>query len=349
MNDHPDQTSPARAQGTVVDIHAHHFPVGLPDLAAETGDARWPSLVIGGGLGSTREADGEGGRLMRGDALFRKVQAVCFDGGARVGDLDAAGVDQQVISPVPVTLVDWAAPADAARFLAAQNDGLAQVAAESSGRLLAMGAVPLQDTELAIAEMARLWDDLDMVGIEITAFVDGRELDDPSLDPFWAAAAAEQVPIFIHPAHQRSAIRRKGEPYEFGLGMLTDTAQAASALVYGGVLDRHANLRIALSHGCGTFGWAHPRLRYMAGKDEAKKAHLDELVRSLWVDALVFDPALLPVLAERFGADHVLFGTDHPFLPEGFDGPRQVLEVGIAAGHLDHRCLGHNALAFLTR
>lgn len=326
---------------TVVDIHAHHFPVGLPDLAAQTGDSRWPSLVAGDGLGEG------GGRLMQGERVFRKVRSVCFDGVERVRELDEAGVDHQVLSPVPVTLVDWAPPKDAARFLAAQNDGLAQVAHESGGRLLALGAVPLQDTDLAIAEMGRLWSELGMVGVEITAFVDGRELDDPTLDPFWAAASVEQVPIFIHPAHQRTAIRRKGEPYEFGIGMLTDTAQAAAALVYGGVLDRHADLRIALSHGCGTFGWAHPRLRYLAGRDHVDASHLDDLVRSLWVDALVFDPVLLGVLAERFGPDHVLYGTDHPFLPEGFDGPREVLEVGIAAGHLDHRCLGDNALAFL--
>ncbi len=333
---------------TIVDIHAHHFPLGVPDLAVETGDQRWPSLSFGQGLG-----DG-GGRLMRGENLFRKVRSVCFDGAARVHELDASGVDHQVLSPVPVTLVDWAPAAHAARFLAAQNDGLAQVAAASGGRLSAMGAVPLQDTDLAIAELQRLWEDLGMVGVEITAMVDGRELDDPSLDPFWAAAASEQIPVFIHPAHQRTAIRRHGEPYEFGLGMLTDTAQAAAALVYGGVLDRHAGLRIALSHGCGTFGWAHPRLRYMAARTagadgQRAAAHLDLLVRSLWVDALVFDPALLGVLAERFGADHVLYGTDHPFLPEGFGGPRDVLEAGIAAGHLDRGCLGDNALNFLRR
>ena len=321
----------------IVDFHAHHFPVGLPDLAATTGDGRWPSLV----------AD-DRPRLMRGAEVFRPVRAACFDATARIAELAAAGVHHQVISPVPVTLVDWAPAALAAQFLGAQNDALAEAARSSGGRLLALGAVPLQDTDLAIAEMARLRSDLGMAGVEITAMVDGRELDHPSLEPFWAAAAAERVPIFIHPAHQESAIRRAGQPYEFGLGMLTDTALAAAALVYGGVLDRHADLRIALSHGCGTFAWAHPRLRYMAARDPLAAAHYDELVRHLWVDALVFDAPLVDVLIERFGPDHILFGTDHPFLPEGFEGPLAVLRAAQARRpSLHDGCLGHNALAFL--
>lgn len=330
-----------------VDIHAHFFPLGVPDLAAATGDGRWPSMVVDG--------DGAaGGRIMCGDTVFRKVSRACFDPGARLAELEAAGVDHQVISPVPITLVDWAPPAEAARFLAAQNDGLAEVAAGSGGRILALGAVPLQHTDLAVAELARCWSELGMAGVEITAMVDGRELDDPSLDPFWAAAAAERIPVFIHPAHQATAIRRQGMPYEFGLGMLTDTALGAAALVYGGVLERHPGLRIALSHGCGAFAWVHPRLRYMAvrepGAGPGRSAALDELVRSLWVDCLVFEPSHLRLLVDRFGADHLLYGTDHPFLPEQFDGPRQVILDAIAAGTgVDESALGANALRFLSR
>ncbi len=323
-----------------VDIHAHHFPAGLPDFAASTGDHRWPSLHFD-----------DGARIMRGEEVFRRVTAACHDVDVRVGELDAAGVDTQVVSPVPVTLVDWAEPALAATFMREMNDGLADAARASGGRIVALGAVPLQDTDLAIDEMARVRETLGMAGIEITAMVDGKELDDPALEPFWAAAEAERVPVFVHPAHQQLAVRRVGQPYEFGIGMLTDTALAAAALVYGGVLDRHPTLRIALSHGCGSFPWVHPRLKYMAlrtAREPGAAAALDELVRSLWVDCLVFDPDHLGLLVERFGADHVMYGTDHPFLPEGFDGPRDVIaEARTRGAGVDDRCLGANALAFL--
>ncbi|MFV0526665.1 MAG: amidohydrolase family protein [Acidimicrobiales bacterium] len=333
-----------------IDIHAHHFPTGLADFGARTGDPRWPRLERGDGLGPG------GARIMRGDDVFRRVTAACFNPAARIAELDAAGVDRQVISPVPVTLIDWAPPDQALAFLGAQNDRLAEIAAGSDGRLIALGAVPLHDPHRAVAELARIHDDLGLAGVEITAMAGGRELDDTALDPFWAAAATARVPVFIHPAHQAVTTRRSGMPYEFGIGMLTDTALAAAALVYGGVLDRHPDLRIALAHGCGAFAWTHPRLRYLAtgaaaraGHDpEAVGAALDDLVRTLWVDCLVFDPAHVTLLVQRFGADHVLYGTDHPFLPEGFAGPRRVIDEAVAAGSgLDDRCLGANAATFL--
>lgn len=235
-----------------VDFHAHHLPIGLPDMAARTGDARWPRLELGGcGFGDAT--------IMRGGDLFRRVTAACHDPGVRLAELQAAGIDRQVISPVPVTLVDWAPAELADEFLRRQNDRLAEIAAESGGRLLALGAVPLQDPNRAVAELARIRDDLGMAGVEITAQVGGRELDAAALEPFWAAAEAKQVPVFIHPAHQATATRRAGMPYEFGIGMLTDTALAAAALIYGGVLARHPDLRIALAHGCGALPWVHPR------------------------------------------------------------------------------------------
>ena len=81
-------------------MHAHHFPLGLPDLAAVTGDARWPSLVVA--------ADGSGAEIRRGPELFRRVGRNCFDAATRIVEMDRAGVDRQVISPVPVMLTDWA-------------------------------------------------------------------------------------------------------------------------------------------------------------------------------------------------------------------------------------------------
>lgn len=327
-----------------VDIHAHHLPVGLPDFAARTGDHRWPSL----------SPDGRGGRIMQGDEVFRRVTAACFDPVVRLAELDGAAVDRQVISPVPVTFVDWAPAAEAAEFHRLQNERLADVAAGSGGRLAALGGLPLQDVDLALRELARVRGELAMAGVEISAMPGDRELDDPALEPFWAAAEAERVPVFVHPAHQETTIRRRGMPYEFGIGMLTDTALAAAALVYGGVLERHPGLRIALAHGCGAFPWTHPRLRYMAVRssgdaDQAgAAAHFDALVKLLWVDCLVFDPVHTALLVERFGADHIMYGTDHPFLPEGFDGPRDMIASAIGSGTgLDHRCLGANAEAFL--
>ncbi len=144
-------------------------------------------------------------------------------------------------------------------------------------------------------------------------------------------------------------IRRQGQPYEYAIGMHTDTALAAAALVFGGVLDRHPDLRIALSHGCGSFAWTYPRLRHMATmSDHSRSAAFDDAVRRLWADVLVFDPQHVALLVARFGADHLLYGTDHPFYPEGLQGPIDLLRAAQDLGSgIDQRAYGSNALAFL--
>ena len=109
--------------------------------------------------------------------------------------------------------------------------------------------------------MHRLVSELGLAGVEIGAQIDGRELDDQCLVPLFDAAEELDCIVFVHPmGGGQGTLRRDGQPYDFGLGMLTDTALAAAALVFGGVLERHPKLRVVMAHGCGTFPWALPRL-----------------------------------------------------------------------------------------
>jgi aminocarboxymuconate-semialdehyde decarboxylase len=118
--------------------------------------------------------------------------------------------------------------------------------------------------------------------------------------------------------------------------MLTDTAMAAAALVFGGVLDDVPSLRVGLAHGCGAFPWTYPRLARGAtmvpGAAPLDFGRTDALVRRLWVDSLVFDPRHVPLLIERFGADHVMLGSDFPFYPAAWGGACDVLDEAVAAG-----------------
>jgi aminocarboxymuconate-semialdehyde decarboxylase len=308
----------------VIDVHAHIFPTGLPDLFQLTGDRRWPRLLHGA----------DEGRIMCGDSLFRRVRSPLWDRAARLAEMDAAGVSVQLVSPAPVTLTYWAESAPAVRYARSLNDAIAAEVAQAGGRLLGLGTVPLQDGDAAIAELTRIVGDLKLVGAEIGAMVGERELDDAYLRPFFAAAEELGAVLAVHPLDGGAkVIRRSGQPYDFGLGMLTDTALAAAALVFGGVLADHPDLRIALAHGCGSFPWAYPRLRlgaHVLGDPDVGR--FDELTRKLWVDALVFDPAHLSLLVHRFGTDHIMLGTDHPFVPGQLTGAPKLVRTAAATG-----------------
>jgi aminocarboxymuconate-semialdehyde decarboxylase len=217
------------------------------------------------------------------------------------------------------------------------NEGIAAAVAGSAGRLDGLGTVPLQDVDLAVSELDRLMTDLRLAGVQIGTQVGGRELDDPALAPFFEAAADLDAAVFVHPLDGgASSIRRTGPPYDFGLGMLTDTAMAAGALLFGGVVLRHPRLRIGLAHGCGTMAWAAPRLKLAARIWGHRDIHaaFDDLLARLWVDTLVFDPAHLPLLVHHFGAGHVVVGTDYPFIAGQPEGVRDLLSAATSRGAL---------------
>lgn len=322
----------------IVDAHAHFFPAGLSEALTAT-DVRWPVLRRDG-------ADPSYGGIFLGERLFRQVNSSLWDVVDRLALLDAHGITQQLISPVPIMLTTWADPVPAAAFAREVNVGIAAAAQASDGRLVGLGAVPMQHVGAAIDELKHAMTELGLAGVEIGTRVEGRELDDPEFEPFFAAAADLGAAIFVHPMDGGAgAVRRSGQPYDFGLGMLTDTALAAIALLTGGVVDRHPGLRFGFAHGCGTLAWAAPRVELALSiwGPEGRSAAFDDLLRHLWVDTLVLDPAHLPLLVHRFGADHVMIGTDAPFIPGQLTGMR-----GLLAGGSDHG-LSHADLEAIAR
>jgi aminocarboxymuconate-semialdehyde decarboxylase len=328
-----------------VDVHTHLFPRELASPFDTDASSGLPELRL--------RADGRG-EIVLGGRTFRHVGVVSWDPARRIERMDKEGIDVQVLSPVPVTLIGGAPAPIAARWARRQNELLAEIACGHGGRFVALGMVAMQHVDDAIAELEYAVTQLRLPGVEIGTHCAGMELDDERLRPFFAAAQSLDAALFVHPTDGGGAIRRAGRPFEFGLGMLTDTAMAATALVFGGVLEQFPSLRIALAHGCGTFAWSLPRLVRGAGigGPPADGARIDALVRSLWVDALVFEPAHLPLLVQRFGAEHVMLGSDFPFYDRAWGSPAAMIEQaansGLITGSEAGGMYGSNALAFLA-
>ena len=334
----------ARPVGPTVDVHAHFFPRDLPDLRVSAGDARWPVLEI----------DGDEAKIVVDGVVTRRAGSSLWDVGARVAALDAVGVDVQVISPVPIALVPWAPIEAAMGWVESLNEGLADAVRASSGRLAGLGAVPLgpdgSSVAAAVAEARRIRD-RGLVGVEMSTLPGGRELDDPALDPFWAALDELRLPVLVHPTDTQ-AVRRAGQPYEFGIGMLTDTALAGSALLFGGVLGRFPRLRIALCHGCGALPWTFHRSLFVATRQSGiDLAVAEELVGRLWTDTLVFDPEHLRLVTARVGVSHLMLGTDDPMVPGRLQTAETEVREAVLRGVLPPEALadvlGGNALRFL--
>ena len=292
---------------TLVDVHAH---VIVPELLRDAApDEAWrPAL---------RRVDG------------RRVVEL---GGTRIGSMvhefvdlerilsaqEQAGIERILLSPwVPLLFYDVDTTEGLYRCRL-QNDGLARMRAERPERVSVLGSVPLQDPDLAAAELESLMASGSFAGVEITASVRGIYLGDASFAPFWAAAEATGALVFVHPT-----TRGFGDPVfrEYYLqnliGNPMETTLTAAHLVLSGVMERHPALKVVLAHGGGAIVALRGRLRHghevipAAGRVLSEPA--DVSIGRFFFDTVTHDPAELRDLVDVVGADHVLLGSDYPF------------------------------------
>ena len=127
----------------------------------------------------------------------------------RLNDMDAAGVDVQVLSNTPQTFLYHQEGALAAALSAIQNDQSARAVAGNPGRLVGIATLPMQVPELAAAELRRAMGKLELKGAQIGSNIHGRNLDDAGLEPLWAAANELDAFIMVHPTGVAGAERLK--------------------------------------------------------------------------------------------------------------------------------------------
>lgn len=238
----------------------------------------------------------------------------------RLAAMDTAGLDFQVLSPNPLTYFHYIDTPTADKFCHIHNDALAELISPHRTRLAAFAAVPMQDVDRAIAETERAVTDLKMVGPYIgTNF--GRPLDDPALDPFYARLVELDVPLFIHPA-PAGIDGPAGDPdlNRFDLDLIVGFAAqetiAVATLIYGGVLNRHPELDVCVSHGGGATGYLFGRMAQAAVKrpwsSDALRADgaFEALVQRLWFDVHVHAEDSLALLKQHANPERLVFGTN---------------------------------------
>ncbi len=293
--------------GPVVDVHAH---VLVPELTAlATGD---PRLAAHDELEQRRngaESWAVSGKMVA-ERITRLTQIE-----PRLADMDAAGVDVQVLSVSPSQYHYWADAELARKLSHAANRAIAAYVAEEPARFRGLGLVPLQHPSELVAALHDAVE-LGLAGVEISSHAPGVELSDPLLEPFWAAAAELGALVFLHP-FGCTLDDRLGRFYLANtVGQPVENAVALSHLIFAGVLDRHPDLRLLAAHGGGylpTFlgrsdhAWdVRPEARGCAERPS-------NYLRRLYFDSLVHTPDALRALVAAAGADRVLLGSDHPF------------------------------------
>jgi aminocarboxymuconate-semialdehyde decarboxylase len=297
----------ARGRHLVVDIHCH---LGIPAADAIV-QAKYPGPPPG-------INDFTSPKTMEVNrAQFAAIGRTLNTLDTRLADMDRLGIDVQAISPSPGQYFYFTDPETGREAARAVNDGMAAAVAQHPDRFVGMGTVPLQDSRLAVEEMRRCVNELDLRGIEISTNVNGTDFHAETLRSFWAAAEELGVLIFIHPLGFTEG-RRLSEYYFNNLiGNPLESTLAIGHLIFGGVLDAYPGLRICVAHGGGYMPGYWGRMdhgwRARADCSEHCRHEPSSYLRKLWLDTLVFDQDQLDSLVRTHGADKLCLGTDYPF------------------------------------
>jgi aminocarboxymuconate-semialdehyde decarboxylase len=295
-----------RAGPGVIDLHTHGMPPSLPAFGRRFAGS-WPELVATGPC----TAD-----LMLGERHFRSITDQCWNLERRITDMEADGVARQVISPIPITFAYGLESDGVAELSRVQNEWIADAVRAFPTRFSGLGTVPLQDPDRAAEMVVEIRRDLGLAGVEIGSNVRDVNLDDRSLNPFFAACAEQRALVFVHPWQVLGANRLTRYGLAESIGMGAETATAAATLVMGGVLDRHPDLDVLLAHGGGAFLPLLPRIeRFWANLAGAAGCvhRPSSYARRFFYDSLVFDPHAVAALVGRVGAERVAVGSDYPF------------------------------------
>jgi aminocarboxymuconate-semialdehyde decarboxylase len=235
----------------------------------------------------------------------------------RLADLDAMGIDMQLIAPPPPQCY-YTVPLDiAVKATQIVNDGIAEFCAKAPDRFKGFGSVPMTDAGEAVRELERCVRELHFTGVEILTTIAGKELSDPAFAPFWKKAEELGVLVMLHPNGFTEASRLSRFYFNNVLGNPLETTIALHYLIFDGVLERHPKLKILAVHGGGYLGAYSGRIDHAWGARSDSHGALPQpptsYLKRIYVDTVVFTPNQLAELVRVFGADHVLLGTDYPY------------------------------------
>lgn len=304
-----------------IDVHTHILPENWPNLRERYGYGGWVQLDHHAPCRAKMMIDGR---------HFREIQDNCWDPARRMGECDAAGVDMQVLSTVPVMFSYWAKPEDALDLARILNDHIASVCADYPDRFIGLATLPMQDPELAARELERCMKELGMRGVQIGSHVNDWNLDAEAFEPFYAAAQELDAAIFVHPWDMMGKEEMPKYWLPWLVGMPAETTRAICSVIFGGVLDRYPNLRFCFAHGGGSFPMTLGRIEHgFHVRPDLVQLHTRteprEYLPKLYFDSLVHDPDALRYMLSLIGEKRIMLGSDYPF-PLGEHHPGKMIE-----------------------
>ena len=281
----------------------------------------WRAAEAGKDWYGYRHEAGQGLGVMVGNGKRTAFSSpkVRFTTDERLKDMDAQGVDVQVLSIHTPFFGYHLEPAQGRQLAREVNDEIAGLTRQSPQRFAGLATLPVQDVTAAIDELERAVTVLGLKGAELDTNVNGEQWDEPKFLPFFKAAEAMGAVLFFHPQPQHNFLmeRTPRDGLFNSLGVILDDAIVVAILISGGVLEACPDLRVCVAHGGGPACFAMGRLdRGWQSRPEARRIPQPPSAyqRRLYYDSVTGSEEALRFLLDQVGADRVVLGSDWPFV-----------------------------------
>ena len=244
-------------------------------------------------------------------------------GEKRLGLMDEAGIDMQILSLAAPGIQGMTDTAEAIAKAQEMNDHMVHLAETFPGRFASFACLPTQDPTAAADELERAVTQLGAKGALINGHTHGRYLDEDLFSPIWERAEALDAPIYLHPT---KAVRPwdilDGYP-ELSMaawGWSAETGAHALRIMMGGTFDRFPKAWMILGHMGESIALYTARIdcrlkKPMANKGMALPKLSDYLRRNVLIttSGVCSDAALVHAMDTMQGSESILFSVDYPY------------------------------------
>jgi predicted TIM-barrel fold metal-dependent hydrolase len=239
-------------------------------------------------------------------------------GELRIAEMDAAGIDMQVISHVEPATQNFE-PAEAVRLAIGANDLLHQAIQAHPGRFAGFAALPTPDPGAAARELERTVMELGFKGAMVHGLTRGAFLDEKPFWPIFETAQRLEVPIYLHPATPHPEVidaYYNGYPsmVRVGHGFTSEMSAAAVRLVLSEVFEAFPRLQIILGHLGEALPFLLPRVDRYVSRQMKGRTFGDSLRRHFhFTTGGKFSHTALQCTIEEIGIERLMFAVDWPF------------------------------------
>ena len=315
-----------------IDIH-HHF---VPEQVIEQGKRYGKAL----GVEVSEEKDGSihfafGGRRYG-------LQQGLTDVEPRLALMDKSRIAMAALDPSTNILGYDLRGEKAESWSQLYNQCVSEFLEKHPDRFTAMAAVPIQEPARAARILERAVTQLGFRGAYIATNVNHRYYESDEFDPFWAMAQDLDVLVFMHPENPAGTELMGSFGLRLVCGNPADTTLSLGILIYSGVFDRFPKLKLCTCQGGGFFPYHVGRFdrEFLTGKQATRRADRPNAPRcklmpsaylkNLYFDTLVYDVETLEFLRRKVGAEHLMLGTDFPYVLGDWQGVEKIASLSCA-------------------